>query len=65
MYREQVSIRYLAEAPSQEFLHILIRKNDLVRTAYINKIISCVSGLLDQASGMHTEWFTWLISHSV
>lgn len=55
----------MAETPSQEFLHTLIRKNDLTGTAYINKIISHVSGLLDYASGMHTGWSTWLISHSV
>lgn len=41
------------------------KKNDLIGTAYINKIIPHVSGLLDNAWGMHTEWSTWLISHSV
>lgn len=54
----------MAEAPSQEFLHVLITKNDFIGTAYINKIISHVSGLLDNAQGMHTEWSTWFISHS-
>lgn len=40
-------------------------KNDLTGTAYINKIISSVSALLDKTYSMHAEWSTWLILHSV
>lgn len=39
----------MTEAQAQAFLHVLLRRNDLIGATYINKIVSRVSALLDEA----------------